>query len=1323
MPFDSARARQLIQDLDWKTLFVEVLGWSQPQSTRPVAMAHDGATFQRCQVAQLSGVLVFEVTADDGPIPSAKTCAALHKEVAALHHENLLIFTDRQRTQSLWYWVKRQDGKTYPRDHLYVRGQPGDLFLGKLAAMVVDMSELDEAGNVPVAEVARRLKQALDVERVTKRFYKEYEAQHIAFLQLIQGIDDERDRRWYASVLLNRLMFVYFLQKKHFIDNGNGNYLQDKLSESRAGGKNRYYRRFLRTLFFEGFAKPADQRSPEARALLGEIKYLNGGLFLTHPIEERYPDIDVPDEAFDNLLALFGRYSWHLDDTPGGKDDEINPDVLGYIFEKYINQKEFGAYYTRPEITEYLCERTIHRLVLDGVNSPEVPGVAPARQFESVAELLIGLDAPLCRQLLHNVLPNLTLLDPACGSGAFLVAAMKTLINVYAAVVGRIEFLNNRSLSDWLRTTKRDHPSIGYFIKKRIITDNLFGVDIMEEATEIAKLRLFLALVAVVDHVDQLEPLPNIDFNILAGNSLIGLMHVEDEEFNRRNAQGNLFRKSYQEILKEKNRLIEQYRHTSSISEDLTALRDNIQRKKAEALETLDQILLDEFSKHLGIKFDQATWDAAKNTEGKPTKRALTLADIRALRPFHWGYEFDEILNKRGGFDAIITNPPWEVFKPYAKEFFDDHSNLVSANKMRIEDFEKEKAKLLRNSVVRGAWLDYLSRFPHVSAFFRSAPQYKNQISIVNGKKAGTDINLYKLFLEQCFNLLTAGGQCGIIVPSGIYTDLGSKQLRELLFSETEVDSVFGLSNERYIFEGVHHSWRICLLSFEKGRATAAFTAGFRVNPREAVAPDQLEHFLHSPSQHVRIPVALVRRLAPESLSVMEFRTETDLRITEQMLRFPRLDAEIEGQWNLVLCNEFHMTNDSHLYKTAPGRGRLPLCEGKMIHQFDHHRAEPKYWLDEEEARKELLAARLKRAGALPGAPRDIDPAVVKLDYESYRLAFRDVARSTDERTLIAAVLPRRVFCPHTITLESVFTDQVLNGQLMLNVPLLTTRARLFLLGVFNSFTVDYLLRQRVATHVSFFFVYNLPVPRLDDQDPLFNAIAQRAAQLTCTTPEFDDLAKEIGLRGHEGGATDPAERARLRAELDGLIAHLYGLTEEEFAYILTTFPVVPQAVKDAALEAYRAFAPPMADPEIGPLLVQGEGPRVEFKSSARWDLKENKKNGDLEKVIVKTVAGFLNTDGGTLLIGVDDDATIIGLQHDYQTVHKKSQDGYELFLHDLLLNAVGKDLTPQLGITFHTLDRKGVAGSPYDPAPDRCSSKTAPTSTAISAPATRPGS
>jgi hypothetical protein len=211
------RTRELLQGFNFKPLFVEELGWSQPTTRQPHSVEIDGLRLDCAQIAQLSGVVVFEVNSSNGHIPEAKVRAAVHKEIAHLYHENLLIFVDRERTQSLWYWAKRENGKTYPRDHLYVRAQPGDLFLSKLSAMVVDMSEFDASGNLPVTVVARRLKEALDVEKVTKKFYKEFYDQHIAFLELINGIKDERDRRWYASILLNRLMFIYFLQRKHFI--------------------------------------------------------------------------------------------------------------------------------------------------------------------------------------------------------------------------------------------------------------------------------------------------------------------------------------------------------------------------------------------------------------------------------------------------------------------------------------------------------------------------------------------------------------------------------------------------------------------------------------------------------------------------------------------------------------------------------------------------------------------------------------------------------------------------------------------------------------------------------------------------------------------------------------------------------------------------------------------------------------------------------------------------------------------------------------------------------------------------------------------------
>ncbi|MCX6579292.1 MAG: ATP-binding protein, partial [Candidatus Aminicenantes bacterium] len=780
MGMDLLKARDCLANFNFSELFTAELGWSQPELAEPVRIVVSDTPLTQKKIALLGDVAVFEVVSEKGNIPDGSVRAAVHKEISLLFRDNLVIFIDDRRIQSLWYWVKHQDGKLFIRNHFYFRGQPGDLFLSKLNSMVFEVGEFDKFTDAPVVEVTKRLKDALDVERVTKKFYKEFQELHLGFLDLIEGIDDERECRWYASVMLNRLMFIYFLQRKFFIDNGDNRYLQNKLAQIKEMGKNLYYEKFLKLLFFEGFAKPEQKRSQEAKELLGKIKYLNGGLFLLHPIEIKNPGITIKDKAFEKLFSLFERYSWNLNDTPGGEDNEINPDVLGYIFEKYINQKAFGAYYTRPEITEYLCERTIYNLVLGRVNHQEIPGVLAGRQFDDLAELLINLDAGICWELIDRVLPQIRILDPACGSGAFLVSAMKTLINIYAAVIGKIKFLSDKRLESWLKAIEKKHPRIDYYIKKTIITENLFGVDIMEEAVEIGKLRLFLALVAAVNSVDDLEPLPNIDFNILTGNSLVGLMHVDDKKFEG-HLQGNLFRKSYRQVVDEKNRLVTTYRKASAYSEDLQSLREDIDVRRDEAIATLNSILCDDF-KYLDIKFEQAVWDDKKKKSGKPVKRAISEEDINKLKPFHWGFEFNEIINTHAGFDVIITNPPWEIFKPNAKEFFEEYSHLVTKKKMTIKDFEKEQAKLLKDPEIRGAWLEYLGGYPYMSAFFRSSPQYKNQISVVNGKKAGTDINLYKLFLEQCFNLLREGGYCGIVIPSGIYTDLGTKQLREMLF-------------------------------------------------------------------------------------------------------------------------------------------------------------------------------------------------------------------------------------------------------------------------------------------------------------------------------------------------------------------------------------------------------------------------------------------------------------------------------------------------------------------------------------------------------------
>jgi hypothetical protein len=349
------------------------------------------------------------------------------------------------------------------------------------------------------------------------------------------------------------------------------------------------------------------------RALTGQVPFLNGGLFLHHKLEldeQHRPRLGttlrIPDAAFEGVFNVFAAFTWHLDDTPGGDADEINPDVLGYIFEKYINQKAFGAYYTRPEITNYLAERSIYKLILERIHEPAVPELGWKEvRFASVPDMLAKMDNVTALKLVNEVLPSITVLDPAVGSGAFLVAALKCLINVYYAIVGRAELGASAELQAWLNRIQKNHPSVGYYIKRRIVTDNLYGVDIMEEACEIAKLRLFLAMVSSVRKVEDLEPLPNIDFNILTGNSLVGLMRVDEHEFDAKYRQDDMFRKSFRHLLDEKNRKLDVYRSTANDlgkTTDLRVLRDDIDVAMAEANTVLNELVQDQFNER-GIKF------------------------------------------------------------------------------------------------------------------------------------------------------------------------------------------------------------------------------------------------------------------------------------------------------------------------------------------------------------------------------------------------------------------------------------------------------------------------------------------------------------------------------------------------------------------------------------------------------------------------------------------------------------------------------------------------------------------------------------------------
>ena len=362
MNIDRESAREQLRNFNLPPLFNQ-LGWDRYSQTLPMRAGEVEYVLTGC--AEKRGMVVFYYSAPpEDDIPDYTTRSKIEREVTKSVHEHLIIFTNHEKTTQIWQWVKREAGRPAQRRELTFdpTRQEGEALIQRLESITFS---LEEEEVITLVDVTSRVRAAFDVERVTKRFYDYFKKEHDAFLQFLDGIPDEGLQRWYVSVILNRLMFIYFIQKKGFL-NGDLDYLRTNLSRSRQLGADQYYKEFLCPLFFEGFAKPINERSREMKRLLGNVPYLNGGIFQKHQIEEHHGErIQIPDTAFERLFTFFERYQWHLDDRPLRNDNEINPDVLGYIFEKYINQKQMGAYYTKEDITEYISKNTIIPFLLD----------------------------------------------------------------------------------------------------------------------------------------------------------------------------------------------------------------------------------------------------------------------------------------------------------------------------------------------------------------------------------------------------------------------------------------------------------------------------------------------------------------------------------------------------------------------------------------------------------------------------------------------------------------------------------------------------------------------------------------------------------------------------------------------------------------------------------------------------------------------------------------------------------------------------------------------------------------------------------------------
>lgn len=824
MQLDRKNVSQYLKESKFEQLFIEELGWDR--HTGKLEVDVNGEGYHLSVIAHKRGMVTYTCQLAGSRLTIDDTIRKIEIQVAKSAYQHLIIYTDANKVEQIWQWAKREHGKPIIRRHYhYFTHQSGEPLIQKLQSISF---ALEDEENLTVVDVAGRARQAFDIEKVTKKFYDRFKKEHDAFLEFINGIPDKELNRWYASVMLNRLMFIYFIQKKGFLD-GDIKYLNNKLAQSKQKAKDRYYKDFLCPLFFEGFAKPQDQRSATMNKLLGNVPYLNGGIFQKHQIEEFHgKNIEVPDIAFENIFTFFECYDWHLDDQPTRNDKEINPDVLGYIFEKYINQKQMGAYYTKEDITGYIAQNTViprifdlakekckiafegeqsvwrllkdnpDRYIYDAVKKGvklELPKniadgltdvskrtewnhsatdeyalpteiwrevVARRKRYEEATTKLVtgeiitindlityNIDI---RQFAQDVVENcegpellrafwrvivgrtlsksnekfeagISILDPTCGSGAFLFAALNILEPLYEACLERMRLFvddlersgtkkDHEKFSDFkdILAEVKKHSNAKYFIYKSIIVNNLFGVDIMEEATEICKLRLFLKLVAQVDTVEKIEPLPDIDFNIRAGNTLVGYANLNEV---KHSMQGDFLKlqelSDIEQEAESADQAFQQFRCMQTQQNMDSASFSKAKTDLKEKLKIMEDRLNGFLASEYGVK------EGTKKTKEQYAKW------ISTHKPFHWLIDYYGIM-KNGGFDVIIGNPPYVEYDKKLKE------------------------------------------------------QY-----VIFGYKTFDCSNLHAFITERCLNLVYNIGRIGLIVPLPAINTLRMKSLQQLI--------------------------------------------------------------------------------------------------------------------------------------------------------------------------------------------------------------------------------------------------------------------------------------------------------------------------------------------------------------------------------------------------------------------------------------------------------------------------------------------------------------------------------------------------------------
>lgn len=760
-----------------------------------------------------------------------------------------------------------------------------------------------------------------------------------------------------------------------------------------------------------------------------------------------------------------------------------------YLSTGGLARKGTGSYFTPEPIVKNLVKSGLQPMFDER-----------SKKFENAIKKHRNGDIDATEQC-NSLMLDLQVLDPAMGSGHFLVAVTDEITRWIMGlttkypdapivdVIGRLRDAVIKTQKEKGIDLNSDLLTPNSILKRMVMKSCVYGTDINGLSVELAKLSLWL------DSFTIGMPLTVLGHHIRQGNSLIGIYS---------NMQNNGTLDSYMEQTMESGGQILQ-----KISQTPDIIPEEIQQ---------DEILMTQLYKQntkLRKQFDARCVHILRQSEGIPSESdIITSVDEHSV--FHWQLEFpDAFTDSRPGFDLIVGNPPWEAIKPKDDEFFSMYEPCFRAYTSK-QDAERRKRELLKNPGIKAEHDDYARHIEEQSTFFKESGQY-----VMRGKG---DTDLWKLFLERMVGLLAQGGRLSVVIPSGILTNDGAKALRKKLL-DMRIISIYEFENKRRIFPEVHASYKFVLLTVARTKSKPKFDVAFYLHDVASLdGKTEREKFLSMPTD-------LARKMSPESYVIPEARSTKDMEILNYVYeKHGRVSDGLDKcKYLIEFVREFDKTNDSDLFR-RDGKGQ-PLIEGKNYHQFIPDFSKSEFTIISKEGVKHI-------------ASKKIYGDKGKEIHNKPILAFRGIASSTNVRTMISCIIPPYKFFSNSSPMIIIQHNKN---------PLVDKqydKIILYLEAVFNSMTFDYLLRPQVNMNLNFFIVKGIAIPD-DIRSKRAQQIMRLAGMLTIQDERYEMMMGELGVKIRKLGIE---QRIKITAELDALVAHHYGLDREQYEHVVSTF-------------------------------------------------------------------------------------------------------------------------------------------------------------------------